>query len=761
MDGRGGTLSRRDSSLPPIRMNRPRRLALLLIPLAIELVCGTLPGRAQQAESSRFAFADTTLLRDTLGLAFDRLFPLADSLRITPDTLRALSIRYRYRLDRLVSLADSMRVPVDSVGPILDRERFNPLAINTAAHRVITFRYNSGYNIAQTSSTWLNGADYNLADGPVFVHNLTNIQMDRYQARTSERQTRSSVTEGGWKFSPNFSLGGRANLERFDSSDPGSLNNDAETKNEFQFSMRTRQQPAAGVRSELNFFSGLLDVTNFQQIKRGVSGDLNGSLRLERGRWLTHDLTGQLNGNVARTGLPATIERATSHDFSTNLNGTLGLYSNTPSAVNLHYTVRRVTVETPLASTVRETLLSVVTPGTIDTVIEHPKLSLQRVRNNSNGADFALRLRQNRDRYVNLTTRYGTSDQFTLTQLNAETHRREYGYGFEGRYLIAGWNVDGNFANSWAQSRFPARAITDGRAVGYGESLHTASIGGSATRTLGPMLVLKVSGRVTLAGYRYYLIGNYPNAPVNRDAYLQNYRIDGNYLHSEKLNSSMALDVTRSLSINIPSASTGANTQTDTYRAEWRWSYRMLRGLTATQVNTLSADYLRYVFLPKNNRLSLDYSALTTLNATPSPRLTMEITHQSRFQPSGNYTVLADGLQYLSRSDESQNYTLRARMSYTPTPVLSLVMTPDYQANSRDAAGSEGLTPQRRSRSLNFSAGASVNLPLGANGRLTGDILRSYRADRSFTFTPAGEQIPTPRSQTDYWNGNLQLTWEL
>jgi hypothetical protein len=743
-------------------MNRPQRLALLLVPLAIELILHALPGRAQEAGSSRFAFADTTLLRDTLDLRFDRLFPLADSLRLTPDTLRALSIRYRTRLERLVELADSMRVPVDSVGPILDRERFNPLA--SSGRRITTFHYTSGYTINQTSTNWNNNSDYNFVSGALFVRNNTNIQLDRSNSggRTTHRQTRNSVTEGGWKFSPNLSVGGRANLDRFNSSDPVSISKEAETKNEFQLSMRSRQKPRRGLSSEINFFSGVLDLTNSLQIKQGVSGDLNGRLRLDRGAWLTHDLSGQTTGNVSRTGIPNSAERASSHDYSSNLRGVLGLFANSPVAANLNYVFRRVTVETPQSSTVRETVLTVVSPGVTDTAItERARLTLQKVRNNNNGADVAVRVRQDRDRFMNLTARYGTSEQFTATLLNSQTQRTEFGYGVDGRYLLVGWNLDGGFSDLYGQSKFPTRALTSGRTSGYGESLRTLAVNGSATRTLGRQLVIKASGRVTLAAYRYYLINQYPNPPVDRDQYQQNYRLDGNYTQSEKFNSSVALDVTRTLTVNIPSASVAGNTESNTYRAEWRWSYRMLKGLTATQTNAISADYLKYPYNVRRNRLSLDYSTNTTLNAVPSPRLTVDVTHNTRFQPSGDYGVLADGLEYLSRSDESQSYTLRARIAYTPSPMLSLVITPDYQASGRDAAGDEGLVPQRKSRGLNFSGGATVNLPLGAKGRLTGDILRSYRADRSFTYAADGTVTATPRSQIDYWNGSLQLTWDL
>lgn len=161
-------------------MSRLCRLAVLLLPAALEVALATLPGHAQQEVSSRYAFADTTLLRDTLGLHFDRLFPLADSLELTPDTLRALSIRYRCTLDRMVWLSDSLRMPVDSVGVYLERERFNPLSSTTG--RLTTLSYNTTYNVAQTSSSWLNAADYKLSLGSLFIQNTTNIQMDRYIA---------------------------------------------------------------------------------------------------------------------------------------------------------------------------------------------------------------------------------------------------------------------------------------------------------------------------------------------------------------------------------------------------------------------------------------------------------------------------------------------------------------------------------------------------------------------------------------------------
>ena len=684
--------------------------------------------------SARFAFADTTLLRDTLDLHFDGIFPLADSLGLAPDTLRALSVRYRWSLDRLVWLSDSLRMPVDSVGVFLERERLNPLA--TTVRRLTTFRYNSTYNIQQTSSSWTNGSDFNSVLGALYLRNTTNITLDRFIAgnRTSMRQTRSSVTEGGWKFSRGLSLGARANLERFNSIDPGSINNQGETKNEFQLSMRTRQQPRPALRSELNFFSGLLDLSNFQQIKRGFSGDLNGSVRLQ-GRYVTHDLAGQVNGNLADTRLPNAPRGVGTNDLSNNLRGTLGLLPGQPVGLNLNYALRRIRVETPTDSG-----------------------SIQQVRTRNSSADATLRLRQDNDRYVNASGRFSSQDQVTGGTLNSQSSRTDVGLGLDGRYLLAGWGLESRFSLGRTRSEYPKRASTGG----YGESLRVATIDATLSRGLTPRLILKATGGVSLNAYRYFIIGSYPNPPVNRDQYRQNYRLEGLYTMSERFNSGLALEVTRNVLVNLPAASTAANNEARSYRAEWRWSYRMLHGLTATQRNTITADYTHYNFLPQNDRLSLDYGTVTTLNAVISPRFNVDVTHNTRRQPAGTYTQSpADGLYYLSRSDESENRTLSARISYAPNPAFSLVLQPDYQASQRDGSQGGALVPQRSSRGLNFSGGASVNLPFAKKGRLTGDILRTYRADRSITYTGDGSAVLQPRAQSDFWNGSLQLSWEL
>ena len=372
-------------------MARLHRLSFLLVPVALGILTAALPGRAQEGSSSRYAFADTTLLRDTLDLHFARLFPLADSLEIVPDTLRALSVRYLWSLERLVQLADSLGVPVDSVGPVLLRERFNPLASRGGARN--DFSYNSSYSIGQTQSAWRNSADYGFHAGPLFVQNTTTVQMDRYRAGglTSVRQTRSSATELGWRFSPDFSLGGRVNLERFDARDPSSISNVGETKNEYQLSMRSRQKPLQGLSSSLNVFAGVLDLQNASLEKRGLSANLNSRIRYAAGSWLTHEVSGAVDGNLSRTRVPTAPATESTRDFSQNVRGSLSLFQSGPVGLKGNYSYRHVQVETPAEST-----------------------AIRRVLTDGSGADATVRLRQDNYRYLDLTSKVGSTKQATV-----------------------------------------------------------------------------------------------------------------------------------------------------------------------------------------------------------------------------------------------------------------------------------------------------------------------------------------------------------
>ncbi len=709
---------------------RPGRLSLLLLPVLFGLLSQVMPGQAQQSGSNRYAFADTTLLRDTLGLDFRALFPTADSLQMTPDTLRAYMVRYRLSIPRLLVMADSLGMPVDSVGPVLLRERFNPLAQGGPGGRraVTDFRYTSGYNILRSSSTWTNGSDYNLTVGKLFLRNGTNINMDRYNTggRVSLRQTRQSTTETGWKLSPDFSLGGRANLERFDSRDPGSTNNEGETKNEFQFSTRTRQRPSKGINSEINLFTGLLDLKNVSQIKRGFSGDLNGRIRATSGTWLSNDLFGQMTGNLSQTRRPSSLTELATHDLSSNLRGTLGIYQNAPVGLNLTYAVRRTRVETPTEA---------------DTV--------NRIVTQSDAVDATVRLRRDNDRFLNLTGNLGRSAQLSGV-------RNDHGAKANGRYALRGWILDANYSDTRTQSRFPRR----NRAFGYNETVLGTSADGVLQRQFSPKMTGKLTSSIGLTQYRYVATADSASPPVPRDSYRQGYGSELLYNRSERLNTGLKLDVGLTRSINLPAKSTSSNNDTRSYRGEWRWSYRLFKGLTVAQTNQISADYYFYPFAAARNQLALDYNTITNLAAVITPRLNIDLSHNARQQPRGDYLRLADGHEYFRRADGNENFTLRSRVTYSPSPALSLSLSPEYLASNRTGTSNGVEVPQRSNRRLNFSGQAILNLKLGQKGQLSGNIGRTYYADRTTTYS-SGEPKIAPLGQQDYWNGSLQLTWQL
>lgn len=705
-----------------------RRLVLFALPVLAGLALAALPEPAQSQGSARFAFADTTLLRDTLDLSFDRLFETADSLRMLPDSLRAQVIRFRLPIHRLLAMADSMGVPVDSVGSVITRERFNPLAAGNAAVSRTAFKYTSGYSIGKTNSSWTNGADYNMSRGSMFVRNGTNITMDRSTAggRLSLRQTRESTSEASWRLNPNLSLGGRAALSGFDNLDPGATNNEGETKSEFQMSSRTRQQLVRNLNSELNMFAGYLDLKNFSQVKRGLSGDLNGRVRYLRGGWLSHDLSGGVNGNLSRTRRPSSTNTLGTSDFSGTMRGGLLLYQSAPAGLNLNYSARRTRVETP---TDADTVNRFITSGA--------------------SIDATLRLRINNDRYMNLTANAGRNT--TLQGI-----KDDKGVRAQARWVQGVWALDADYSDLIGDSRFPRRS----RAFGYAERQDNRQANGTLTRPFGRKLTAKLGTSVTLSQFRSRAIADSASPPTPRDSYRQSYRIEALYNQSERLNSGVALDVGLTRSINLPALSTSNNTDTRSYRAEWRWSYRMLRGLTASQSNTVQADYSFFPFANERNDLALDFNSVTNLSAVITPRLTLDVTHNARQQPRGDWRVLPDGSSALLPADENLNYTLRSRVTWSPSRAMSFTLTPEYLASDRTGTSNGAEVPTRRSRRLNFTGGANLNLPITHKGLLTGTINRSFSADRTTTFLNGIPQR-SPLAEQDFWNGSLQLSWEL
>ena len=714
-------------------MSSFRRLAILSLALAGGLGLLGLPG-GSAAQTSRFPFADTTMLRDTLDLHFDRLFEVADSLGteygrpLLPDSLRAHVIRYRLPIPRLLAMSDSMHVPVDSVGITIDRERFNPLAASYGGGGQTSFKYRSGYTIGRTTTSWLNGADFLLQRGTMLVRNGTEITIDRTNATSglSLRQTRSSRSEATWRVSKNASMGGVATLSGYDASDPGSISDEQERKSEFQFSSRSRQQLRRGVMSDVNLLAGYLNLDNRSQVKRGFSGDLNGHSRVERGDWFSHDITAGVNGNLSRTRRPTSSVTLGTHDLSGSVRGGLQLYQSTPVGLNLNYQARRTTVETPTDA---------------DTV--------NRILTTNAGVDATVRLRVDNNRYLNLVGNLGTN-----SSLQGELHDK--GWKAQGRWVSGLWQLDADGGNTVRLSERPRRS----GGGGYDEHQNDRQASATLERPFGRRLTGRLKGDIGLSQFRSTATADSATPPTPRDSYRQSYRIETIYVPTETFNTAVALEVSLIRSINLPSTSTSNNTDTRSYRAEWRWSYRLLRGLTAAQTNTVQSDYEFFPFSPERNDLSLDYSSVTSLNAVLTPRLTIDVTHNARQQPHGDWRVLQDGSGVLLPSDENLNYTLRAQVVWALSRGISLKLLPEYLATDRTGTTNGVETPTRTTRRLSFAGGANIDIGLGPRGHLLGDISRQFSDDRSTTYRNGVAQ-PSPLAEQDYWTGSLALTWDL
>jgi len=509
--------------------------------------------------------------------------------------------------------------------------------------------------------------------------------------------------------------------------------------------MRSNHKPAPGVTSDLNFSGGVQDLSNLSQEKRGLSGDLNGRLRYVRGGWLTHDANGQLTTFLARTRVPGAADYTRTEDLTGSLRGTLGLYTSAPVSFNLNYNLKDNRVETPA---------SVPSVTGAD--------SIQKVLSGNQGVDMTLRLRRDNDRYFSIAQRLSHTQSASATVLTSQNSHGDRGFTMDGRYGVRAISLSGNFGRTLTTNKYPHRGGASG---GYGEDLDIRSLEGTLDWTLTSRITTKVNGRVSLTRSRYFVLGSYLNPPVPRDQYEQSYRADGSYTYSQQFATSLGLEVTRSLFVNIPAASTAANTETQSYRANWRWTYRLLEGLTATQRNDMVADYVHYPFLASSaDRLTLDYHSNTTLNAVITPRLSVDLVHDFHYQPSGGYAPLDpplnDGNSYFSQADDARQSQLTARLTYTPAPALSLNISPVYSAYDRKSI-SEGVSlPQRTTRSLNFSGGANLNIPIGRTGQLTGHLDRSFRSDRTTTYVSGVPNSP-PTAEFDYWTGNLQLSWSL
>lgn len=697
------------------------------------------PGRAQQAPGGRFAFADTTLMRDTLGLSFKGLFPIADSLQMLPADLRGLSIRYRYSLARLLKLSDSLHVVVDSVGPVMLRERYNPLA-TSARRRGNQFTYRSRYDIQRYSTTWENTTDFFVPVGKVLITGSSRSQFDRRQnvGSTSLDQTRSLHTGAGWTFSRNLSATAAADLSRTDNRARG-LYNSRIDDNSYSLSVTTRHQPRPGMTSELSFSGGFVNNKGSDLEKRSLSGGVNGRVRNTSGSWLTHDASGSFSGGVGNTRLPGTVEYLRAQDGTSTLRGTLGLFTNAPIGLNLNYNLRDQTYETPTDSGV-----------------------VQKVLSGNQGIDMSLRFRRDNNRYITVAPRLANSQTASATSPTSQNSRRDRGLTMSGRYGFGSASLDGSFGRTLSNTKYPKRGGASG---GYAEDRDARSVDGTLQWELTRRITAKVTGSVRLDRLRYAVLGSYPNLPVPRDQYDQSYRMEGKYTFSQRFNTGLGAEVGRSLFVNIPAASTAANTETRRYRANWNWNFRLLPGLTANQTNTLNASYVYYTFLPASaDRLVLDYYTQTKLDADVTPRLRITISNDFRYQPTGGFApldgALDDGNSYFSQADENFLSILVATMTYSLGQALSFSVTPIYTATDRKGIIDGVAVPQTATRALGLTGSANLNVPIGRRGQLTGSLSKNFNADHRISYT-SGVPDNQPRVETDFWSGGLQLSWEL
>src|SRR5262249_54531435 len=145
---------------------------------------------------------------------------------------------------------------------------------------------------------------------------------------------------------------------------------------------------------------------------------------------------------------------------------------------------------------------------------------------------------------------------------------------------------------------------------------------------------------------------------------------------------------------------------------------------------------------------------------TLTPRVSVDISHNARQQPGGDWRVLPDGTGVLLPANETKSYTLRSSVSWRPSPGLSFTLSPEFVASDRTGRSNGAEAPTNRNRRLTFIGGANLDLPLGHAGRLTGTINRRFQDDRTTTFQ-GGQPLPSPRSEQDNWDGSLQLSWGL
>ena len=745
-------------------MNPTRRLALLALILGCFLggrpaVCLAQTTFPPSNFDPRYATWDTTLVRDTLGLTFERLFPLSDSLRVKPEDLKFLSTRWRWSLGRLVKMADSMDVPIDSVGPIIDRERFNPLA-NVSTRTSMS--YVSRYSPSASGDDWQNTLDHTLVHGAIVSNSHVDIDLHQNGRGGSNGRTeaRTATSTINWKFSPRYSLGTSLSSIRNDNVSPSGLYGRADRNNALGLVANSRPPSWRGFTPNL---SGTFDLNNVDQIgfqKRGWRVSSQGQLQYSS-PWVSHNL--QLRGSSSDFSASPTdpdpldeifYPNARTRESDAHLGGTLTALRGKPVEFNLNYQLDNTRIHSLTA--VNDTTRQFV-PDTTTTITPHTNSPLNRSATSTVNAQ--VRIQPVSYGSMDLGWKTGSSSTENTTLVTSNNSGDNTALTASSRLdLVGGITVQGNFTSSKDDVRYPKRDFPRG---GYAQNQHRHDLGGTITVPVAALFTMTVETDIQLTSLRYSRLGNPLSIPVANDNASQFYRIQiSPPAIKQRLSNTIGLKVSRSQQVNLPAASTAGNTSERTYSASWSWSYLLLSGLTANQTNSLVADYTSFPFAPTGNNVSLNYTTITTIDANVGPRLNIHTTHTSQFQPKGNYRPLvpADPAEYLSLSDEFQNYALDMNINYSVLPpFLTLNAHPSYAANTRSTSQSGALSPQRKSKSLNFGWGASVNIPVTSKGSLQGSLSRTDNSSRQIEYDASGMHV-RPRSSTQSLFGTMTFT---
>lgn len=729
-----------------------RRLAFLLMPASLMLCLAAPRGETQVTnEDSRFMFADTTLLRDTLGLTFEKLFPLADSLRMDPAALKSLSVSYRWTLLRLLKMADSLDVPIDSVGPIMLRELQNPLNVSTTN---TTYTYTTNYRLNQNEKDWFNTSEYKISRRGVVVTNTTRVDFARYETSLTKSLTepRTSTTDVSWLFSPRFSIGGEADLNWYDKVSSSGLSNDRDRTSTYQATMHAKPPNWNGFTSNFNATAGAFTSKKPAEDKGGLTTSTTGQVRYGAGNWLSNDarfsFQSSISDLIGTDPIPdddVHYPKATAKDNIANVSGTFNLFRSRPVEFTSNYRLSNARVHTAIIAA-PDTLL-----GT------GPLTNKQLVRNVTRNLDATLRIQDSPNRSVSLGLNSSLADNATATSLTANNTRDRSGFTTSGRYDFSLLKFDGSFTLGQSVARFPHRDAKGG----YREDAHSRALSGHAQWTLIPRVItLDLNGDISLTQSRYARIDSPLTVPVANDVASQSYLAKLGYNRWTRGNTTLSLGVRRDQRVNLPAASTASNSETRSYSAGWDWTYQLLQGLSATQTNRMNADYLAYPFAPSSNRLALNYSTQTTLNAVFNPRFTLILDHSARYQPKGNFRPLydSDPTEYFTLSDEDLSYSLTATITYKPASAVAFSIKPTYNASDRNTTVNDELAPQRQSRGLSMGATADLNFAVGKSGRMTGHINRNANWDNTTLYSSNGSVLPSS-SHLSKWDSNLTLIW--